>query len=144
MQGTAANFQNLPEIITMIIALSVASERLVEIVKGVWPWLDQAKSNPRSEARRKSAVQLLAVVAGIVVTALTWNLVGAVIAPGRAPFWSVLAVGLLASGGSGFWHTILGLVTSSRDLRRANVQEIQQETQVVGTIPRPTEGVLAP
>lgn len=144
MQGTATNFQNLPEIITMIIALSVASERLVEIVKGVWPWLDQQRPNRTSEARRKAAVQLLAVVAGIVVTALTWNLVGAVIAPGKAPFWSVVAVGLLASGGSGFWHTILGLVTSTRDLRRANVREIEQETQSIGSIPRPTEGAMVP
>lgn len=144
MQGTATNFQNLPEVITMIIALSVASERLVEIVKGMWPWLDQEKANQSNEARRKAAVQALAVVAGIIVTALTWNLVGAVIAPGKTPFWSVLAVGLLASGGSGFWHTILGLVTSTRDLRRATVREVEREAQAIGTIPRPTEGVLAP
>jgi len=144
MQGTATSFQNLPEIITMIIALSVASERLVEIVKGVWPWLDQERPSRTSEARRKAVVQVLAVVAGIVVTALTWNLVGAVIAPGKTPVWSVLAVGLLASGGSGFWHTILGLVTSSRDLRRATVREVEGKTEVIGTIPRPTEGVMVP
>ena len=56
----------LENIITMLIAISIASERVVEIIKGYFPWLNLEKQDPVIEGKRKSALQLLAVVAGIV------------------------------------------------------------------------------
>jgi hypothetical protein len=34
-------------VVSLLVGLSVASERLVEIVKGLVPWLNQARDDPR-------------------------------------------------------------------------------------------------
>jgi hypothetical protein len=55
----------LSTIIGLLAALSVASERLVEIAKGLIPWLDQQNSDPGTESRRRAALQFLAAAAGV-------------------------------------------------------------------------------
>lgn len=49
------------EVIGFILALSIASERLVEIIKGILPWLNEEKSTPKKEGIRRSLLQILAV-----------------------------------------------------------------------------------
>src|SRR5207245_9583957 len=56
--------ETLPTIVTLLIALSVASERLVEIIKGVIPFLNQQNQNATQEGWRRAAAQGMAVVAG--------------------------------------------------------------------------------
>jgi len=61
----------LTAIITLILALSVASERLVEIIKGFIPVLDKTNtSDEKAEARRRSYLQILAVLSGILTAFL--------------------------------------------------------------------------
>ena len=99
----------LTAVVTLLVALSVASERLVEIVKGVVPWLNQEiKNSPTKEGWRKASLQLLAVAAGILTASLSKDaipdFVSAQFSDGKV---SYLALGLLASGGSGLWNSIL-------------------------------------
>ena len=54
-------------IVSVLVALSVASERLVEIVKGLVSFLNQENSDQTKEGWRRAALQALAVVAGITV-----------------------------------------------------------------------------
>src|SRR3954452_9073521 len=63
---------NLTTLVTSIIALSVAAERVVEIIKGVFVWLDKEKEDPRMEARRRASLQALAAAAGVGVSLLAW------------------------------------------------------------------------
>ena len=54
----------LTRVISLLVALSIASERLVDIIKGLVPWLNQQRK-PTEEGCRKAALQVLAVIAGI-------------------------------------------------------------------------------
>lgn len=117
---------SLATIVTLIIALSVASERLVEIVKGYVPALNQAKEDLKAEGRRRSAIQALAVVAGI----LTAFLAAPALPEGTVPnnWMAKLALGLLASGGSGFWNSVQGYVSQAKEAKKAEAKKIQEIT----------------
>lgn len=137
------NLANLPTIITLLVALSVATERFVEIVKGMFWQLQDHKEDPRLEAQRRMRLHLLAVAGGIGVTALALPVVTEVMPSGR--HWlTVVALGLLASGGSGFWNTILGYVLNIKDLRKADLQAVQRDAAQGRPLPQPAEGALVP
>ncbi len=114
--SNSSNIGSLSQIIAVIIALSVASERLVEIIKGWIPYLnkkfgDTPKDYWHSEDVRKALIQLMAVVGGI-VTALLASPAISILLPEWTTTPHVLALGLLASGGSGFWNSIQNSVSS--------------------------------
>jgi len=105
---------------TFILSLSIASERLVEIIKGFVPALNKASDDPAAEGRRRSYLQMLAVVSGIVTAYLARDF----IPPGIAdPTNSVaiIGLGLLASGGSGLWNSVLTYLLQIKDLKKTEV-----------------------
>jgi hypothetical protein len=105
--------ESLSTAVALLIALSVASERLVEIVKGWIPYLNRKfevtpKRTPKnkkeyfeSEGVRKAIIQLMAVAAALLARPAIVKVL---------PAWDstshFLALGLLSSGGSGFWNSI--------------------------------------
>jgi hypothetical protein len=118
----------LTTLVSLILALSIASERLVEIVKGLVPWLNTEKPDPNDEGRRGAALQFLAILAGIATAFLARGAIPVGILPAEAtgPL-PILALGLLASGGSGFWNSILGYVGKVKDVKTIDAQ-IKQAT----------------
>lgn len=64
--GVLMDPTHLTAVVSLLIALRVAAERLVEIVKGFWPFLNTPQADPKREGRRRAGLQLLAVIAGIV------------------------------------------------------------------------------
>ncbi len=140
---------SLPAIVTLLIALSVATERFVEIVKGFVPWLDEASLNRRREAHRRAWLQILAATGGVGITVVTWPVVSEVIGEaGTGPAtpsinWpTVLALGFLASGGSGFWNSILTYVTSMKELKRVDVRD-REAASAARPLPDPAAGTLS-
>ena len=120
--------------ISLLVALSIASERLVDIIKGLVPWLNQPRRKPAEEGWRKAALQVMAVIAGITTAWLANPVV-----PDFIPhdFTGKLALGLLASGGSGFWNSILTYVTKAKDLKAAEAETRQIETRTKrSTLPK--------
>ncbi len=110
---------NLSTIVSILVALSVASERLVEIIKGLCGFLSAENSDPTKERLRKVALKTLAVLAGIVTALLAQPAIKDV-APGFSSHWTgIVALGLLASGGSGFWNAILGYILNAKDIKKA-------------------------
>jgi len=111
--------------IGLLLALSVASERLVEIIKGLIPWLNTANSDPKAEARRKVVLQILAVAVGIATAALAYTS-GSLPEGSLPPGWNtpigIITVGLLASGGAGFWNAILSYVLQVKELKKIEVR----------------------
>ena len=112
----------LPELtamVSLIAALSIASERLVEIIKGYCPYLDQQKEDPKEEGKRRSNLQMLAVASGIVTALLARDYVPPQLSdPSKG--WSIIGLGLLASGGSGFWNAILTYLLKVKDAAKYN------------------------
>lgn len=121
------DINNISAAVAMLIALSIASERLVEITKGYMPSLSQARDNPADEGRRKATIQFIAVAAGIVTTFLA----APALPPNTIPdnWLSKLAIGLLASGGSGFWNSIQGYVAQAKEVKKAQVEDVKATTE---------------
>ena len=106
-------------IVSLILALSIASERLVEIIKGLIPVLDKENTDPRKERLRHACLQFLAVLSGIATAYLAKDAIPVEI-QNAAKGWGLIGLGLLASGGSGLWNSILAYVTHAKDLKEAD------------------------
>lgn len=95
--------------IAFVAALSVATERITEIVKGFVPWLTQDKKGPLEELR-KALIQILAVAIGTLLAALTYGQMQSALNLQGAPGWMCFVLGAMASGGSGLWNSALDIV----------------------------------
>jgi hypothetical protein len=130
------NLTDFSTLVSLLVALSVAAERLVEIVKGFSTFLNQENPNPRMEGIRKSLLQLLAVVSGIVTVFLTQPVIGKVgtdaqgsLVPQLLDSWlGLLALGLLTSGGSGFWNSLQTYVNKAKDVKKLEAEQKKIET----------------
>jgi hypothetical protein len=113
---------NLIALVTVILALSIASERLVEIIKGLWPWLNTQLEDQRAEGHRRAALQALAVVSGIATAWLSREYMPAELTKPEH-LWTIIGLGLLASGGSGLWNSVLTYLTNLKDLKKAQAED---------------------
>jgi hypothetical protein len=121
----------LTAIVTLILALSVASERVVEIIKGIFPTLDEKKIDEAQEARRRMFLQILAVGSGILTAWLgSGYLPEEIVTPGEP--LKIVGLGLLASGGSGFWNSILDYFTGLKDLKNAQAEKAESNPKGAG------------
>jgi len=107
----------LAAIVGLLVALSAASERFVEIVKGLFKWLDKKHDDERMERWRKATLQVLAVGAGIGTTLLARPAIPADLLPDSGGVFPLLALGFLASGGSGLWNSVLTYVLKVKDIK---------------------------
>ena len=114
----------LAAFVSLMIGLSISTERLVEIVKGLSKFLNCENEDPRREGWRKSALQVIAVVAGIVTAWIASPYVPTEIA-GPTDSWRIIGLGLLASGGSGFWNSIATYFLKLKDLKEAEVKALK-------------------
>lgn len=105
--SSAAATDILAGLLALLVALSVASERLVEIIKGLIPWLDNAHSDPTREGWRRAALQSLAVISGVFTAWLAQPALGAMLKVNWSGPATYVALGFLASGGSGLWNGVL-------------------------------------
>jgi drug/metabolite transporter (DMT)-like permease len=110
-------------VVAILVALSVASERLVEIIKGVVPFLNNEKKDANREGWRRAALQVLAVVAGIVTALLARPAIQGTVPGSVNTLPGILALGLLASGGSGFWNAILSYLGLVKDIKKVDAAQ---------------------
>lgn len=116
---------DLTNVVAVLVALSVASERLVEILKGFVPYLNtKLEEGSYEEGVRSSIVQMLAVISGILTAWLASGyLPDTLKIANLSSNWNILGLGLLTSGGSGFWNSILTYVTKVKDIKKAEAKE---------------------
>jgi hypothetical protein len=104
--------------VSMILALSVAAERMVEILKGWLPnlWLFKTNPDPTREAQRCACIHVLSGCCGALVAGLSHvNVLAIGDKAAAAPSWISYAVaGLLASAGSAFWNHALDIIKASK------------------------------
>jgi hypothetical protein len=129
------SIDNLGELFALLMAIALCTERLVTIAKTTFPGFlaTEQKTEARevdlqADKRRRLAVQAVAYTAAWTTTAFLAS--GDQFAPfgsiaiGRAadaPTLPVWLVGLLASGGSALWSSLLGYSSAVRDVRKQQV-----------------------
>jgi len=152
-------------VVTIIVTLSLATEKLVEIIKGYFvnyykaPDLNEigAPINPEEEIKHKTRVQVLAIICGIVTALLASPILAGIFKDlfpagtnckvygffdlgstgncgfelnGGASLLIIIALGLLASGGSGLWNSILEYLLKLKDLKKVEVVRARQMTRI--------------
>jgi len=129
----------LVTIVSLLITLSIASERLSEIVKGLIPLLNQENPDPDKEGWRRAAIQILAVASGIVTTIIARPIITEMFKglfgndtnlDLSFPSPAIFALGLLASGGSAFWNSILEYFLQIKDLREIKVERAKNQKKI--------------
>ena len=130
------SIDHLSELIGILLAVSLATERLVMIIRTPITWLNDESKDPKTDWKRRFAVQLLALAAAIGTTGFlaesTWDIRGSLFVgsgenPAKIP---LLIVALLATGGSSFWKNMLGYTKAVRDARVAE-RNTQTERQLL-------------
>jgi uncharacterized membrane protein YeaQ/YmgE (transglycosylase-associated protein family) len=97
-------------------AISVASERVVEILKGTIPPLSKNLTG-NAEGIRRAVMQILAGVVGAIIAYFAQSEIAATVpalSAGEMGWPSYAVVGLLASGGSGLWNHALDIVQAMK------------------------------
>ena len=115
--------------LAFLFTLSVATERLVEIIKGLLPskWLSEKHEDAAKERRRKTLLQILAVGAGIITAWLSSSFYSADLVKPYSSF-NVVVLGLLASGGSGFWNSLATYVLDVKDIQKQSLTKTTNES----------------
>lgn len=101
--------------VSFVLALSIASEKLVEIIKAFFPNLNLKKEGEQQETKRQTWIQFIAIISGLVSAFLVCYFIednGYIDSVGK-----VFAFGLLASGGSGVWNSILSYLLHIKDIK---------------------------
>ena len=114
----------LMAIVGVILALSIASERLVEIIKGLWPWLNTKNKTDSHEGYRRSLLHIFSVLSGILTAFLAKDYIPLELA-GPTKSWAIVGLGLLASGGSGFWNSVLTYLANVKEIKKAEAAKIK-------------------
>ncbi len=110
------------EFAALLGALSAASQRLVDIIKGIFEWLAVPKTNSVDEGKRNAAILTLTVIAGFVSAWLIQSLIKDVI--GREPsFCDLMGIGFLSAAGSTFWNAIFDYFKALKRIKVLQVEE---------------------
>lgn len=119
--------------ITLLAAMSMSVERIVEILKGMlqpaWPFIPKQQDDVK-EGRRRMAIHLLSAAIGTFLAYIFWGQIQLML-PGiltKSNPWPGCAVlGLLSSGGSAFWNQSLGIVEEFKKFRKQlNNQQVNK------------------
>ena len=127
-------------LISVILSISLASERLVTFLKSVFPYLagpqapDIPDPNSNEEKVRKITLMIISFLTAWIAASFLngkfdlFDGLDTKIENIKIPF---LIIGLMASGGSAFWNSLLSYVKASRDVtQQQNFQESVRSKQL--------------
>lgn len=135
---------NFSELSTFLAAISLATERLVVIVKTAFPWLgakSAAKPGQSEDEADRGRRLIVLGVAYLCALATGW-----IVADGwtiefgsQGRSISIFGVALLACGGSAFWAQMVGFASAAKDARQYTTRKLRDEVT-----PQPQVLVHAP
>lgn len=102
----------LTTLFAVLAALSVATERITEVIKGlpvISSWLAVEKTGSAEEFR-KAVIHILAIVIGAILASQTHDQLTAALSLPSSGLWIYLLFGAMAAGGSGLWNSALDIV----------------------------------
>jgi len=106
--------------LTLVAGVSVAVERVTEILKQMIPFLADEKSNARMENLRRAGVQILACTVG---TYIAWQ--GHLQLASHGGAVAYVLIGAMSSGGSAFWNHALDAVRATKLSKEAEASSLQ-------------------
>jgi hypothetical protein len=133
----------LSSIISLLIALSMASERLVEIVKtSVTSILTSSlidikedniyilgskQTEPRKERKRLLTLYFVSLISGCVTVWLAKDIIPKEVLSIEYNTLNILGMGLLVSGGSSFWNSALGYANQVKEVTKLEAEKKAKE-----------------
>lgn len=140
-----------------MIALSAANERLVEIIKSMFPRQLSAPLaatppipvDPRQEARRQRRVQFLSLVCAWMVAAFVLNSQTGTTHAFYECFWApfpvtsgpdaftvpTLVLALLTSGGAAFWNSVLDFTKAAKQIKEERLSTMRMSNLRISAAP---------
>src|SRR5947199_275165 len=106
--------------LTVVVAVSIAVERVTEILKQMLQLLNNDLDDPSKDGRRRAALQVLAAVVGFGIAAAGQLTLGPL-----NGYSAWVAIGLMSSGGSGFWNHALDAMRAMKINKEAVATEKQ-------------------
>jgi hypothetical protein len=121
----------ITNLVSFLAALSIATERITEIVKGLpllSGWLAvERPANSTGEALRKASVQIIALLAGALVTYLVREPLAAKLQISDIQPYMYVVFGAMASGGSGFWNSALDILREVNRQKQIATENLKAE-----------------
>lgn len=114
---------DITSIIAVLGAMSLSVERVVEIVKGMIPFLAVENADKQKESLRRVVIQIFSVVVGFVIALVAQEQIQPLLAnifktQGSVGIVGCIILGLLASGGSGFWNQSMRIVEEIKKAKK--------------------------
>ncbi|MFH1648463.1 MAG: hypothetical protein ABIA11_01865 [Patescibacteria group bacterium] len=100
--------------------LSLSVERVVEMIKNLSSWLSQKQEDEKMERYRRLTLHAIAAFVGFVIALTASEQIESVLfkTSGQLTISGCIILGLLASGGSGFWNQSLGIVEEIKRVKK--------------------------
>ena len=118
---------SMTTLFAFLAALSVATERITEIIKGlpfICTWLSKERRGP-AEDWRKAAIHIIAIVVGAVLAGLTASQAPATVPLKNGGFGIFLLFGAMAAGGSGLWNSALDIMRETNKQKQILTDKLQ-------------------
>ena len=106
--GKVAQMDKVNTLLGFLVALSLATERIVEIIKGAPPfslWLAAERKTPWVEQARQASIHVLAILVGTILASQTLAQFSTAFGQPVSGWWVPFVLGAMASGGSGIWNS---------------------------------------
>jgi hypothetical protein len=120
----------LTTMFAFLAALSVATERITEAIKGfplLSTWLVEEKADPQKEGARKASIQILAIGVGTALAYFSRDQLSVAIGLNYSGFWACLIYGAMASGGSGLWNSALDIAREFNKQRQLLTEDLKSK-----------------
>jgi hypothetical protein len=107
------------QVVGVLVTLSVASERAVEVLKGYIPWLGQQRPGEPNDARRRSHIILASTAINLLVAYVSWDLIASTPVKDLGKWPAIIGLGLLSTGGSSMWNSVLSYLVGMKDIKKS-------------------------
>jgi hypothetical protein len=123
---------NLTSLLGFLTALSLATERITETIKGLpglslWLAVEKA-SGSTAEEFRKAFIHILAIAIGTLLAWLTKDQLSTAVGLYYSGFWVYLLFGAMASSGSGLWNSALDIVREVNKQKQILTEQLKSKS----------------
>lgn len=131
---------DLSKLLSFLAALSLATERIVEVIKGapfLSKWFAVQKENAHTEELRKASIHVLAIAVGTILASELASAAGVPSGTEHNQWWFFLIYGAMASGGSGLWNSALDIFRQVNQQKQIVTDRIKKGQTPLPVAPAP-------